>query len=85
MLSDDCAEFLLELLGVRLSEIETLWFFSDWSDCDPRTFAKRLEDLFLSRLLCGEAAARSGYERVALAFFDVEPSMMWAEFERGVR
>lgn len=58
MLTDAAAEFLLELFGVRLDDVEALWFFSDWSDCDPRTFAKRVEDLFLSRLLHGEAGCR---------------------------
>lgn len=55
MLTDDCAEFVLGVLGVRLTELEALWFFSDWSHCEPRAFAKRVEDLFLSRLLHGEA------------------------------
>lgn len=52
MLTDFCAEFLLELLGFRLDEVETLWFFSDWSDAaSPRDFAQRLSDLCLSRVL----------------------------------
>lgn len=80
MLTDDCAEFLLGVLGIRLDETETLWFFSDWSDCEPRTFAKRLEDLFLSRLLRDEAEARSGYRRVAVHFFEVDPRLKWSDW-----
>lgn len=53
-LTDDCAEFLLELLRFNLDEIECLWFFSDWSHCPPRDFAKRVEDLCLSRIACRE-------------------------------
>lgn len=51
MLTDDCAEFLLELLGVRLDEVETLWFFSDWSGAVRREFGQRFQDLCLSRVL----------------------------------
>lgn len=51
MLTDDCCEFLLELLRFNLDEIESLWFFSDWSDAAPREFAQRVQDLCLSRLL----------------------------------
>lgn len=50
MLTDACAEFLLELLRFDLDEIDCLWFFSDWSDCPPRDFAQRVHDLCLSRL-----------------------------------
>jgi len=50
MLTDACAEFLLELLRFDLDEIDTLWFFSDWSDAPPRDFAERVQDLCLSRL-----------------------------------
>jgi hypothetical protein len=49
-LTDDCAEFLLELLRFQLSELDSLWFFSDWSHCPPRDFAQRVHDLCQSRL-----------------------------------
>lgn len=51
LLTDDCAEFLVELLRFDLDEIECLWFYSDWSDCPPRDFAQRVQDLCLSRIL----------------------------------
>jgi len=50
-ITDDCAEFLLEVLRFNLDEIDTLWFYSDWSDAAPREFAQRVQDLCLSRLL----------------------------------
>jgi hypothetical protein len=49
-LTDECAAFLLELLRFDLDEIDSLWFFSDWSECPPREFAQRVQDLCLSRL-----------------------------------
>lgn len=50
-LTDECMEFLLELLRFDLDEVDSLWFFSDWSDASPRGFAQRVEDLCRSRLL----------------------------------
>lgn len=49
MLSDACADFLLELLGVRLDSTDRLWFFSDWATVVPRTFEERFWDLCVSR------------------------------------
>lgn len=58
MLTDLAAEFVLGLLGVRLTELETLWFFSDWSDANPRCFRHRFADLCVSRFLDGELEFR---------------------------
>lgn len=48
-LTDECAAFLLELMGIKLSEVDALWFFSDWSQVVlPRSFEERLHDLAVS-------------------------------------
>lgn len=44
MLSESCCEFILEVLGIHLDEVDRLWFFSDWSSAVPRTFEERLWD-----------------------------------------
>lgn len=50
MLTDAGAEFLLDLLGVHLDEVDRFWFFSDWSSAlVPRSFEERLDDLCVSR------------------------------------
>lgn len=49
-LTDECMEFLLELLRFDLSDEDRLWFFSDWLHASlPRTFEERLHDFCLSR------------------------------------
>jgi hypothetical protein len=48
-LTDACADFLLDLFGVRLDATDRLWFFSDWATVAPRTFEERFHDLCISR------------------------------------
>lgn len=50
VLTDECASFVLELMGVELSELEAFCFFFDWCHLPPRSFAERLYDLGRSRL-----------------------------------
>jgi len=54
-LTVECMDFLLDVLRVRLDELDALWFFSDWVDVDPREFGQRLVDLALSQVLRREA------------------------------
>lgn len=74
MLTESGADFVLELLGVRLDETERLWFFSDWLSVVPRTFEERLHDVGVSRREC-----------VRVHSFDVDPSMTWSQFVQAVR
>lgn len=49
-LTDECMQFLLELLNFDLSEDDRVWFFSDWMHAvAPRTFEERVHDLCVSR------------------------------------
>lgn len=60
LLTDSCADFLLDLFGVELDATDRLWFFSDWSEAAPRSFDERFHDLCISRLIPSRGAVGHG-------------------------